>query len=117
MLFQRGVNEEKNMQTRLEKLLELYHIDHTDPFVIYALALEYRKLDIAKSAMYFELLLEQHESYLPTYYHAAELFAERGDKAKAVATYEKGIIVARMKQDHHALRELENAYRNYLFDE
>jgi hypothetical protein len=61
------------MSTRLDTLLQFYKEEPDDPFNIYALAMEYQKTDVKKALDHFALLLQNHDSYLPTYYQAAKL--------------------------------------------
>lgn len=103
------------MSTRLDTLLQFYKDDPNDPFNIYALAIEYQKSDPAKAMEYFNLLLHNHEGYVPTYYHAAKLFQEIGDTEKAIIIYEKGIEVAKLQNDLKAARELQSAYDELTF--
>ena len=106
------------MQNQRLILLQKYHKQEpNDPFNIYGLALEYRNFDQPKAAEYFNLLLENHESYLPTYYHAAQLFSELGQVDKADTIYNAGIKLAQEQSDALALRELQNAYSNFQFDD
>ena len=69
--------------TLLTQLLAFYEEDPTDPFNIYALAIEYAKSDSQKAKMYFNLLLNKHPAYLPTYYQAGAFFAEAEDVERA----------------------------------
>jgi Tfp pilus assembly protein PilF len=101
---------------RLNQLLEYYQEEPNDPFNIYALALEYSKYDAAKAKEFFDLLLDKHEDYIPTYYHAARLYQDTGQKEKAVRLYEKGITIARKHHDLKAARELQSAYDELLFE-
>lgn len=94
---------------RLEHLLAFCEEDPSDPFNWYGLALEYLKTDPAKAGEQFDRLLRDFPQYVPTYYHAAQFWAESGDEAKARATYEKGISEAAAARDAHALRELRGA--------
>ncbi|HEY0654670.1 MAG TPA: tetratricopeptide repeat protein [Chryseosolibacter sp.] len=103
------------MSTRLDTLLQFYKDDPNDPFNIYALAIEYQKTDIKKSLEYFNLLLSDHEHYVPTYYHAAKLLQETGETERAVIVYEKGIAVAKSQNDLKAARELQSAYDEMMF--
>lgn len=100
---------------RLEQLLAYYREDPNDPFNLYALALEYQKHDVAKAKEYFDRLLQQHEGYVATYYHAARLYQDLGEKEKAAQVYEKGIAVARGHNDLKAMRELKSAYDELMF--
>ncbi len=101
---------------RLIQLKEFYEEDPHDPFNLYALALEFLKIDLKKSRDFFEILLNLHKKYLPTYYHAAKLYLELGEKEKAITVFEDGISLARSLQDTKALRELQSAYDELMFD-
>lgn len=103
--------------SRIKILLQYLKDEPNDPFNIYALAMEYIQVNPSKSKVYFEELLDQHPDYLATYHHAAALFAEEGDKKKAENIYLKGIALAENQKNSHALRELKNAYNEFLFDE
>ena len=102
--------------SRLDLLEQYYKEDPNDPFNVYALALEYQKTDPLRSRDLFEKLLTEHTGYLPTYYHAARLFADINEGAKAKSVYEKGIALAKQKLDNKALRELQSAYNEFLFE-
>ena len=103
--------------SRLEKLLQFMESEPDEPFNIYAVATEYRNTDPAQSKKYFDLLLNHHPDYLPTYYHAAQLYEELEDTEKAKEIYEKGIAQARDQNNSLALRELQSAYDELLYDE
>ena len=76
---------------RLKLLQEYLKNDPNDPFNLYAIATEYRDEAPRKALEYYEQLLTQHPDYLPTYYHAANLYAELNEDAKAEEIYNKGI--------------------------
>ena len=94
---------------RLKQLQKFYEEDPLDPFNLYALALEYLKVDLALSRKHFQLLLANHPAYLPTYYHAAKLFHDTGDREGAIA-------LARKNNDVKTLRELRSAYDEMMFE-
>jgi tetratricopeptide (TPR) repeat protein len=102
--------------SRLNQLLLYYRDEPNDPFNIYALALEYLKSDTAKAREFFDLLLDAHENYIPTYYHAAKLYQESGDRKRAIQLYEKGIQLAKQHRDLKAARELQSAYEELIFE-
>lgn len=85
-----------------------------DAFILYALATEYRQESPDKALAFFDKLLAEHPDETATYYHAAELYADRDDFEKAKEIYEKGLLVCQQENDLHALRELQNAYNNFL---
>lgn len=102
---------------RIIQLKKYLESDPNDPFLLYALATEYVKSDPEMAKSYYEKLLLEHPSYVPTYYHAAALYANLGMQEKAEKTYKKGIETARQANDAHALRELQSAYSNWQFEQ
>lgn len=102
---------------RIEKLLIFLKETPQDPFLLYALATEYRTDSAEMAKEYFEQLLQFHPDYLPVYYQAAHLFWEMKLFDKACATFEKGIAIAKTKNDMKTLAELQNAYMNFQIDE
>ena len=101
---------------RINQLKSFLEKEPNDPFLIYALATEYAKTEPDTALAYYEKLLNEHASYVPTYYHAAALYAHLGEQEKAEETYLKGIETARQAGDSHALRELQSAYSNWQFE-
>ena len=98
---------------RLEQLLKFYEDDPNDPFTIYAIATEYKKTDTEKALTYFEKLLEEHESYVGTYYHVCKLYEELGMNDKAQENYIKGLRICRQEGNLHAFSELQSAYNKF----
>lgn len=88
-----------------------------DPFILYALATEYKEEQPKKAKLLFDELLENFEKYIGTYYHAAALYAEHFDREAADKIYRKGIQMAQELGEQHALKELRNAYTNFQFEE
>jgi tetratricopeptide (TPR) repeat protein len=103
------------MSTRLETLLQFYNEDPADPFNIYGLAIEYQKSDPENATKFFEMLLQDHPDYVPTYYQAAKYFESIGNIERAITVYEKGILVARAQKESKAERELKSAYDELMF--
>lgn len=104
-------------QARLEQLLQFLQDEPNDPFLLYAIATEYSKTDSSKALYYYEQLLNEHSDYIATYYHAAKLYADIGDREKAEQVFIIGIEKARLQQEALTLRELQNAYQEFLFEE
>lgn len=98
---------------RLISLLEFLKNEPNDPFVIYALAMEYNNLNNTERAFhYYNLLVTEHPDYVGTYYHLGKLLEKTNDKEQAIEIYQKGMVVARNKRDQHALSELQSAYNS-----
>lgn len=102
---------------RLSQLQTFLKEEPNDPFILYAIATEYSQEDPEKALSYYEKLLIEHENYVATYYHAAKLYIDLDETEKAEKTYKKGIEIAREQGESLALRELQNAYNEFLFED
>ena len=102
--------------SRISQLLQFYKDEPNDPFNLYALAIEYLKLDTTKAKEFFDLLLMNHEHYVPTYYHAAKLYHDLGDRERAIDLYEQGMQIAKQQNNVKAARELQSAYEELTFE-
>jgi tetratricopeptide (TPR) repeat protein len=90
--------------------------DPSDAFTRYAIALEYAKIQAPEATTYFQTLLEAHPNYIPTYYQAAQWFADQNQPEKALEIYRIGIDKAREQNEVLALRELQSAYERLSFE-
>jgi tetratricopeptide (TPR) repeat protein len=105
------------MNNRIEEIIQMIQNDSSDPFLWYALALEYDKIGNKKEVEdSFDRLLTHFPDYLPTYYQAAHFFWEKGNIEKAKAAFLKGIELAEKAQDIKTAQELRNGYQNFLID-
>lgn len=96
----------------LTSLLAFYKEDPTDPFNVYALALEYQKYDLEKARFYFDDLLKDHPKYLATYYSAGQFFVNVEEYERAMAVYQVGIELAKGQGNMKTLSELQRAMRS-----
>lgn len=99
---------------RLESLIEFYREDPTDPFNLYALALEYQQIEPHKATECFLILLSEFPDYLPTYYQAAEWFFSLDDFNRTESIYQAGIALAEKTNATKTLKELRGAYQIFL---
>lgn len=98
------------MNPRLAHLEKLVSAGTQDPFVIYALAMEYqREARMNESLEVFERVISEHPTYLPSYLMAGNAWAKEGDSEKARATYLAGISQAKAAGDAHTQGEIEDA--------
>jgi len=98
------------MSERLEKLHKLLERDPNDPFVLYGIALEHKKLGDANSAIEFlDRTIAADSGYCYAYYQKGQVQEMLGDAAAARETYQKGIAAAKSKGDDHAAGEIEAA--------
>jgi len=79
---------------RIKLLSQFYEEDPSDPFNIYALALEYLSHDPEKAAPWFDKVLTEHPNYLPAYYQAAKCHDIRHRRDDAIKILEQGIALA-----------------------
>jgi len=100
------------MNSRVEELQRFLADSPNDPFLKYALTMEYRKMgDTAKVMAGFQDLRNRHPDYVGMYYHFAKFLEENGQKDEALSIYKKGMEVADRLKNRHAHGELLMAYR------
>lgn len=91
------------------KILEKYaQEDPTDPFPLYALALEYQATDPEKAWLLFEQLLTSHPEYLPTYYMAGNLLLTRNEVDRATTILQQGLALAKAQNNAGTIREIQS---------
>ncbi len=96
------------MSDRLASLLELLEKDKGDPFLIYAVALEYNSVkDFKTAAVYFGRLIQEFPDYTAGYMQFAMLKEKQNDIQGAINLYKKGIEVAKQNDDKKSADEME----------
>lgn len=97
-------------EARIAKLKALLEQDPGDSFSLYALALEYAGMDETVQALeLLEDLVRRDHSYVPAYQQLGYLYAKLGRSDDAVATFKRGISIAREQKDLHAQSEMQDA--------
>ncbi|MBS1685480.1 MAG: tetratricopeptide repeat protein [Bacteroidetes bacterium] len=95
---------------RLATLLEMERVSPSDPFLKYALAMEYvSQGNTVESRRYFERLVTDHPDYVATYYQYGKLEEEAGHTAAAEKLYTTGIAKATAAGDKKTAGELRAA--------
>jgi Tfp pilus assembly protein PilF len=95
------------MPTRLEQLTAFHARDPKDPFIAYAIALEYLKLaDTPAALRWLDTTLAIDADYAYAYYQKAKALADAGDTTQARSVIQQGLSAARRKGDSHAASEL-----------
>jgi tetratricopeptide (TPR) repeat protein len=95
-------------EARVKLLEQFYEENPTDPFNLYALALEHAKTDTDMAASLFDKLIIEYEDYLPTYYQAVEFFAAKNQLDKAIEIGKRGIDKAKRNNQLKMLGELKS---------
>jgi tetratricopeptide (TPR) repeat protein len=101
---------------RIQLLREYILEEPENPFNYYALGLEIKEKDPTEASKMFDLVLTDFPNYLPVYFPAAHFFFELNEWKKAKEIFENGIDLARLMKEEKALKELKNAYQNFLFE-
>jgi len=99
---------------KIESLLGFQKDNEDDPFLIYALAMEYAKInETGLAEKNYQLLIDKHPNYIGTYLHYAALLEllEKYDKANEI--YKTGLDKLKELNDGHAWSELANAYETF----
>ena len=95
---------------RLQQLFQFLESSPNDPFLLFAIAKEYDSLQAPEKTLeYYLILKEKAPDYVGLYYHLGKLYEGKGDFPEAIATYKKGMEVAKAQGDRHALSELAGA--------
>ena len=102
--------------TRLEQLHQFLEEDPNDPFNLYALAIEYQKINATEALKLFERILNEHQNYLPVYYTLGKFYERTGNVAQASQTFAAGIEKARVMCESKAQRELQSALDELMFE-
>lgn len=95
---------------RIEQLQQLLQNSPNEPFILFALAKEYEKLQEQPQALkIYEQLRDNQPDYVGTYYHLGKLYEKLDRPAEAFKTYAKGMHVAQQAGDMHSRSELAGA--------
>jgi len=96
--------------SRLSQIEEMLKTEPNDSFLNYALALEFAKAnEVHKAIELIENVLLREENYLGAYYQLGKFYEQIQDLPKAIATYTKGIVIAKSIKNNKALGELNEA--------
>ncbi len=101
---------------RIQLLREYILEEPQNPFNYYALGLEIKEKDPLEACKMFDYVLSNFPNYLPVYFPAAHFFFELNEWKKAKEIFMKGIDLADFLKEEKALKELKNAYQNFLFE-
>ena len=96
---------------KIDRLQNFLKNNPEDPFLQYALAMEYIKMEEDDNALnIFKVLTEQHPDYIGTYYHFGKLLEKLNKKEEASDIYQLGMRIAKDQKEMHTFQELQGAY-------
>ncbi|MCW5912905.1 MAG: tetratricopeptide repeat protein [Cyclobacteriaceae bacterium] len=98
--------------TRIQMLEKFMQNEPGDPFPVYALALEYQRLDKPKARQLFELVLAKHPDYLPAYYMAGNFFLGQNEVDRAIEVLQRGLTLAKAQNNQATVREIQAVLDN-----
>ncbi|HYO09538.1 MAG TPA: tetratricopeptide repeat protein [Tepidisphaeraceae bacterium] len=95
---------------RLVKLQQMLEKSPGDAFLLYGIALEYKKLGEGALALEFlDRVIRADPGYCYAYFQQGQVHEDGGDTEAAKAAYRAGVAAAQQKGDAHALSEIEGA--------
>src|SRR5579862_9447852 len=96
--------------SRLDKLKGMLEKSPGDTFLLYAMAMEYRKSGDAKLALeFFDRVIQHDWGYCYAYHQKGLVLESAGDLEGAKQAYRAGIDAASRKGDRHAGEEISAA--------
>jgi Tfp pilus assembly protein PilF len=95
---------------RMRQLQQMLTRQPDDPFLLYGVAMEYKKAgDSGRALDYFGQVLRRDPNYCYAYYQQAQVHELLGDVAAARQTLRAGLEAADRSGDSHARQEIETA--------
>jgi tetratricopeptide (TPR) repeat protein len=95
---------------RLEKLQKMLEREPNDPFLLYGIALEHKKLGDAEKALEFlDRVIAADAGYCYAYHQKGLTYESTGNVEAARAAYRAGVAAAEKKGDAHAREEISAA--------
>jgi tetratricopeptide (TPR) repeat protein len=106
------MNNEIN-NSRLSQLFTMLAMHGNDPFIHYAIAMEYSKeQNHVEACNWLQKTLAIDPQYLAAYYHLAQAYIYQEQTDTALLVLEKGILLAKERKDQKSLAELQNSKMN-----
>ena len=101
---------EQTPGSRLQNLRRMLERSPNDTFLLYGLALEFKKAnDPSQAIANLDRVIQIDPGYCYAYFQRGQVYESIGDLDAARQSYREGIAAARNKGDEHARSELEGA--------
>lgn len=96
--------------SRMQQLQQMLQREPNDTFLLYGLALEYKKAnDAARAIEYLDRVIQLDAGYCYAYHQKGLAYESLGEMEAAKKAYRDGIAAAQKKGDEHARGEIEAA--------
>jgi Tfp pilus assembly protein PilF len=97
-------------QERIQKLLEFLEETPGDLFVKFALAMEYSsETNMNKAEQILREIISADKDYVPAYFQLGKILEHSSRIAEALSFFEKGLELAKQKNDAKNIREFQAA--------
>ena len=99
------------MKSKRQEELEAFLADDpNDPFLHYALALEYQKAGENDEYQFrLEWLVQEHQGYLATYYQLGKCYETTNKIKEASDIFKRGMALAELQKNKNTFNELKSA--------
>jgi Tfp pilus assembly protein PilF len=95
---------------RMRQLEQMLQRQPDDPFLLYGMAMEFKKADEpARALEYFDKVLQRDPNYCYAYYQRGQVHESLGDIESARRSLREGLEAADRAGDGHARQEIEAA--------
>ena len=95
---------------KLGQLFKMLEGEPADTFLLYAIAMEYKKLSAPEKAIeYLDRVIQNDSGYSYAYFQRGQVFEQTGEIEKAKQAYRDGTAAANRVGDAHAPSELQTA--------
>jgi len=98
------------MSEKLSKLQAMLEKQPNDPFLLYGIAMEYKKMnEPTKAIAFLDRCIAADRNYCYAYFQRGQICETTGDLDAAKRSYNDGIAAAKRAGDAHAQSEIEGA--------
>ena len=98
------------MSEKLPKLTAMLEKQPNDPFLLYGIAMEHKKMnDPAEAIAFLDRCIAADPNYCYAYFQRGQICEMTGDLPAAKQSYNDGIAAAKRAGDAHAQSEIEGA--------
>jgi|ERR1700722_143102 len=91
---------------RIQKIRTMLEKTPNDAFLLYALGMEHKEIDVAQALQLFHQVIQIDPDHGYAYYQLGQTHELAGEKDAAATAYQNGMSAARRRGDNHAAQEI-----------